>query len=63
MFIIRCEGCGREVEWQHGVKLGTLEIEYAGSEVICACGRGICEDEGVLREFNLSDANGSSGTA
>ncbi len=56
MFVIHCNNCSREVEWKDGVELGKLAIEMCGSMVICACGHGISDDNGVLRTFDVPDA-------
>lgn len=55
MVIVRCGNCGREVEWSDGKELGSMEIECSGSTVICACGSGIAEDGGTLREFQVPE--------
>lgn len=56
MMIVRCGSCGREVQWKDGAEVGKLEVECAGSTVICTCGAGVSEDGGVLREFHVPDA-------
>lgn len=56
MFVIHCNNCTREVEWKDGAVLGKLAIEMCGSTVICACGHGVSDDNGTLREFNVPDA-------
>ncbi|EJY55889.1 DNA gyrase, B subunit [Alicyclobacillus hesperidum URH17-3-68] len=56
MFVIHCNHCSREVEWKDGAELGKLQIEVCGSTVICACGHGVSDDNGTLREFDVPDA-------
>lgn len=57
IMVVRCTQCGREVQWKDGEILGTLEIECAGSTVICACAAGVSEDGGTLREFHMPDVD------
>lgn len=59
MFLIKCDECGREVQWRDGAELGKLEIECCGSTVICGCGAGISEDSGTLREFKVPEYHGA----
>jgi len=53
MMTIKCNECGREVEWKDGAELGALQIECCGSTVICSCGAGVGDDGGTLREFHV----------
>lgn len=53
MMTIKCHSCSREVIWEDGAILGTLDIECCGSTVICACGTGISDDSGTLKEFRI----------
>jgi hypothetical protein len=57
VFLIKCDNCGKEVQWRDGIVVGQIEIECCGSTVICSCGAGISEDCGTLREFRIPDVN------
>lgn len=48
------------MEWSDGKELGTMAIECVGSTVVCACGYGIAEDGGTLREFRVPGIGSSS---
>ncbi|MCL6633111.1 MAG: hypothetical protein K6T63_10820 [Alicyclobacillus herbarius] len=57
MFIVKCTNCGREQEMRTGIvvgKAGEHEIEIVGTSIFCSCGSVLFEDDGVLREIQVS---------
>lgn len=54
MFVILCGMCGRAEQWGEGKVPGEAQLEIADKSVFCACGHSVIEEEGSLKEFDVS---------
>lgn len=54
MFVILCGVCGRAEQWGEGKVPGETQIDIADKSVFCSCGHSVVEEEGKLKEYDVS---------